>query len=332
MARCDCPPILEQAGESVLSRYFRGRFRRELNKMAKEFYITGDQSGRRIDRLLRTLWPNVPLGAIMKALRKGEVRLDAKKAAPDTRVEEGQFLQVPWDDDTRELPDIDAYRISIGEYKLETIYRDAYLWIINKQAGLLTQPDRKNGDSLITRVLSELNWTRNDFRPSTVQRLDRNTSGAIIVAMTGASLRHLSELIKNRKIRKIYRAVLSGEVLPSGEINLPLLKDPRENIVKVDEMGQEALTKFRRISLGKDISAVEAELVTGRPHQARAHFASLGNPILGDKKYGGDAGKARRPLLHAYKLVFPDDAQLPEGLRGKEFIAPLPKDMEEYFK
>lgn len=299
--------------------------------MSKEFYVTADQSGRRIDRLLRGMWPGVPLGAVMKAIRTGEVRLDARKVRPDTRVEEGQFLQVPWEDAMPDQRTADRdVRISVRN-SLETIYRDEYLWIINKPAGLLTQPDTKGGDSLITRVLTELAWTRSDFRPSTVQRLDRNTSGAVIVALTGLSLRHLSELIRERRIRKIYLAVVQGRTEESGEIDLPVLKDPSSNTVRIDPDGQKALTRYRSISYGNGWSGVEAELVTGRSHQARVHFAAVGHPIIGDIKYGGDVKKAKRPLLHAYSLVFPGDEGLPENIKNREFTAPLPKDMEEYF-
>lgn len=299
--------------------------------MSKEFYVTADQSGRRIDRLLRGMWPWVPLGAVMKAIRTGEVRLDARKVRPDTRVEEGQFLQVPWEDAMPDQRTADRdVRIPVRN-SLETIYRDEYLWIINKPAGLLTQPDTKGGDSLITRVLTELAWTRSDFRPSTVQRLDRNTSGAVIVALTGPSLRHLSELIRERRVRKIYLAVVQGRTEESGEIDLPVLKDPSSNTVRIDPDGQKALTRYRSISYGNGWSGVEAELVTGRSHQARVHFAAVGHPIIGDIKYGGDVKKAKRPLLHAYSLVFPDDEGLPENIKNREFTAPLPKDMEEYF-
>ena len=299
--------------------------------MSKEFYITSDQADRRIDRLLRNMWPQVPLGTLMKAIRTGEVRLDAKKVRPDTRVEEGQFLQVPWNDDMPAERNTKENTSSIRHERLETIYKDDYLWIINKPAGLLTQPDIKNGDSLITRVLEELKWTRTDFRPSTVQRLDRNTSGAVIVALTGPSLRYLSELIRERKIKKIYRAVVAGDIIESGNIDFPLLKDQDGNTVKVDESGQSALTRYRKISSFKKISTVEAELVTGRPHQARVHFAAIGHPIIGDRKYGGNTGRAKRPLLHAYSVTLPDDIGLPEAIRGKEFKASLPGDMEEYF-
>ena len=211
---------------------------------------------------------------------------------------------------------------------LETLYKDDFAWIVNKPAGLLTQPDERGGDSLITRALAELGWSRSDYRPATVQRLDRNTSGAVIIALTGRAQRTLAELVRERKIRKIYRAVVEGEAPEKGKIDLPLLKDARTNTVRPDEGGQRALTLYRRIALCGSRSVVEAELVTGRPHQARAHLAAIGHPIAGDAKYGGKMGK--RPLLHARLVIFPDDAALPAALRGARIEAPLPDDMKKY--
>ena len=297
--------------------------------MGKGFHITKDQAGRRVDRLLRALWPQVPMGAVMKALRTGEVRLDAKKTKPDARLAEGQYLQVPWDDEQPARAAAAAENCAKFP-PLATVYRDDYVWIVNKPAGLLTQPDEKGGDSLITRVLAELDWTRTDFHPSTVQRLDRNTSGVLLAALTGEAQRHLSELIRERRIRKIYRAVTEGETPDSGEIDLPLLKDQQSNMVKVDRAGQRALSRYKRIGGGEGWSAVEIELVTGRPHQARAHLAAIGHPLFGDFKYG-QGGGAKRPLLHAYSVTFPDDAELPADIRGRTFTAPLPEDMKKYF-
>ncbi len=298
--------------------------------MGKEFYVTDDQAGRRLDRLLRTMWPQVPLGAIMKALRKGDVRLDAKKAAPDTRVESGQFLQVPWDDASHIMVAAEQSAVTDSE-SIETIYKDEYVWIVNKPAGLLTQPDTKNGDSLITRALVELNWSRSDFHPSTVQRLDRNTSGIVLIALTGASQRYLSELIRERKVKKIYRAVVLGDIKENGEIDIPLIKDQESNIVKPAKNGQSALTKYKKLGGNGRISTVEVELVTGRSHQARVHLSAIGHAILGDQKYGGESKKEKRPLLHAYSVTFPEDVKLPENLRGSTFTAQLPNDMKEFF-
>jgi len=298
--------------------------------MAKEFRITDDHEGRRVDRFLRSRFPEVPLGAIMKALRTGEVRLDAKRALPDTRLKCGQLLQTPWEDvaaaavfGQERLP----VRLPLG-----TIYKDDYAWIVNKPAGLLTQPDVKGGDSLITRALCQLNWSRNDFRPATVQRLDRNTSGVVVIAMNGKSQRYLSQLIRERKIRKTYWAIVEGEVPKSGGIDLPLLKCPEKNIVVVSKKGQKALTLYKQIKRYERASLVELELITGRPHQARVHMAAIGCPILGDVKYGGLAKKAERQLLHARSVEFPDDPALPCGISGRIFTAALPEDMEKFLK
>lgn len=295
--------------------------------MAKEFRVTADNADRRIDRFLRSHYPHIPLSAIMKALRTGAVRLDAKKAAPETRLAEGQLLQTPWDSEA--LP---AAAVPEGLPPLDTIYRDGYAWIVNKPAGLLTQPDVKGGDSLIIRALAELRWDRSDFRPATVQRLDRNTSGALIIAMSGVAQRHMSELIRARMIKKIYWAVVRGEPCESGRIDLPLLKSSDTNRVAVSEEGQPALTLYRKISGVGGTSFVELELVTGRPHQARAHMAAIGSPILGDVKYGGSYAGVKRPLLHARSVGFPAGESLPPGISGRRFTAEPPQDMLEYLK
>lgn len=296
--------------------------------MAKEFHISEDHAGRRIDRFLRARYPEVPLGAIMKALRDGTVRLDAKRAKPDTRLQAGQFLQVPWSDEFTAAPA--AGGSAVKWPPLDTIYRDDYVWIVNKPAGLLTQPNVKGGDSLITRALAELKPS-GDFRPATVQRLDRNTSGIVLIALCGRAQRYLSELIRERRLRKIYWAAVRGDIPENGRVDMPLLKDPETNVVSVSDRGQPSLTMYRRIKRGEWYSLTELELVTGRPHQARVHMSELGHPILGDVKYGGMAKGIKRPLLHARSVIFPDDAALSPGIRNRAFSAELPHDMKEFF-
>lgn len=297
--------------------------------MGAELVISADNEGRRVDRVLRTLWPQVPLGAIMKAIRTGCVRLDGKKTRAEARLEKGQRLYVPWEEQAGAPERRSADEACIKKPPLETLYRDDYLWVVNKPAGLLTQPDVKGGDSLITRALAELGWSRGDYRPATVQRLDRNTTGAVIIALTGAAQRRLAELIRERRIRKLYHAVVEGVTDESGRVNLPLLKDSAANIVRPDKDGQTALTLYRRLAAAGTLSVVEAELVTGRPHQARVHLAAIGHPIVGDAKYGSGRG-AKRPLLHARTIIFPADAGLPAALRGAAVTAPLPADMKKY--
>ncbi len=295
--------------------------------MRRELVISADHEVRRVDSVLRAIWPGVPLGAIMKAIRTGEVRLDGRRTRGEVRLSEGQRLAVPWEDGAKEVPRT-PQKVSARTGFLETLYRDEFAWIVNKPAGLLTQPDERGGDSLITRALSELGWDRIDYRPATVQRLDRNTSGAVTIALTGRAQRVLAGLVRERKIKKIYLAVVEGVTEESGRIAMPLLKDARTNTVRIDEHGQPALTLYRRITVFGGRSVVEAELVTGRPHQARAHLSAIGHPIAGDAKYGGKG--AKRPLLHARRVKFPDVPELPPALRGRAIEAPVPRDMKKY--
>ena len=182
---------------------------------------------------------------------------------------------------------------------------------------------------MITRALAELRWKRADYRPATVQRLDRNTSGAVIIALTGGAQRKLAELIRLHMIRKIYHAVVEGDAPESGRIDKPLLKDPQTNIVRADPAGQRAETLFKKICGAGGRSVVEAELITGRTHQIRAHLLSAGFPLIGDPKYGDPKINAEMKkryglstqLLHAYKL----------DIQGITVTAKLP-DMFEKMK
>ena len=287
------------------------------------FTVTADQDGRRLDRVLRGLYRGVSLGAIMAAIRRGSVRVNGARSGGDARLAAGDVVAVPWaapeapfcggriwdDDDERELP---------------TLFRDEDVWILEKPAGLLSQPDRNSGDSVITRVWSYLSWTRTDFRPTLVHRLDRGASGAIIAALAGPVLRELSELIREGMIKKTYRAVVSGVPPEAGEIDLPLLKSESGNMVAVDARGRRSVTRYRTLRSDGLSALVEMNLVTGRPHQARVHMSSIGHPIMGDAKYGGRP--AGRLFLHAYSLSFPDAHGLPQDLRNNVVTSRMPRE------
>jgi 23S rRNA pseudouridine955/2504/2580 synthase len=210
---------------------------------------------------------------------------------------------------------------------LPTLFRNGDLWCVDKPAGLLSQPDRAGGDSVVTRAWAELRWDRRDFRPALIGRLDRNVSGVSAVAMNAPALRALSEAARGSLIGKIYVAVVSGIAPDEGEISLPLVKDSGENFVRAalpGEKGMNATTRFRLLESRGKTSLVEVELVTGRPHQARIHLASAGHPILGDAKYGSRARQSRL-MLHAHRMSFPDIQELPASLRGLAVVSPVPQ-------
>ena len=300
------------------------------------FRVTRDQHDRRLDRVLRGLFRNVPLAAIMKSIRNGSVRVNGAKADVGLRLSEGGEVAHPWAAEIRGDaanwgPERTARR---GE--LVTLFRNDCLWCVEKPAGLLAQPDKAGGDSLITRAWSQLRWERSDFRPALIGRLDRNVSGAEAIALNAPALRMMSESMRSGKIKKIYKAVVLGAAPLEGEISLPLLKDGRENLVRpasLEEGGRSALTRFRMLSSNGKYSLIEVELVTGRPHQASAHLASIGHPIAGDLKYGrGDA--ARRPgrlFLHACSLTFQGLPSLFGGMEKLVVESPVPEEFSVPF-
>ena len=300
--------------------------------MKHSFTVSSDQADRRFDRVLRGLYPEVPLGAIMRAIRKGEARIDGRKTGLDHRLYQGEVVSVPWPLG----PEGESHdRVPTDETprgKLPVLFRSRDLLCVDKPAGLLSQPDRANGDSLITRVWRELSWSRNDFRPATISRLDRNVSGVVAVALNAPVLRLLSSLMREGAIRKKYVAIVSGDPPDEGEIDLPLLKDGGRNIVAVDRSGQASRTRYRTLRRYDGRSLVELELITGRPHQARVHLAAIGHPILGDAKYGkgGERGWKSRLFLHAISLSFPNSADLPDDLGCTIIDTPLPQEFTNF--
>jgi 23S rRNA pseudouridine955/2504/2580 synthase len=293
------------------------------------FKASPDQADRRLDRVLRGLFRNVPLGAIMKGIRDGSIRLNGKRTSGDTRLVEGDSVVTPW-----------AFDIPSGgrraadpaqSKKIVTLFKNDDLWCVEKPAGLLSQPDKAGGDSLITRAWKNLGWNRRDFRPALIGRLDRNVSGVEAIAMNAPALRGMSEATRAGRIGKIYVAMVHGDAPDEGEIDVPLSKDEGRNIVRAAPAGngRDALTRFRKLSGNGKYSTLELTLVTGRPHQARAHMASIGYPIAGDMKYGElRVHKAGRLMLHAHKISFPKGPELPESLWGLEVISPIPLEFE----
>jgi 23S rRNA pseudouridine955/2504/2580 synthase len=264
----------------------------------------------------------------MRSIRKGEVRLDALRAKDaGMRVRSGQELYVPWEEPHRdETPPRHWGAVPV-------LWRGENVVVLDKPADLLVQPDVKGGDSVVTRVWSMFGSGGLGFSPAAVHRLDRNTTGALVVALSGEALRELERLFKERLVAKRYLAIVAGALSEKGLIDAPLLKDETNNIVRVGG-GKTARTRYKRLSTDGELSLASIELLTGRTHQARVHMAHIGCPILGDRKYGNIEinrrrhAEAKRPLLHAYELGFPRELSGPLlELAGKTFTAKLPRDM-----
>ncbi len=268
--------------------------------------VTGDEAGLRLDRWFQRHFPELSHGALQKLLRTGQVRLDGKRVEGKDRVEPGQTVRLPpgvtVSSPAKERPavsDRDA-----AEIQKLVIHRDDQVIAINKPPGLAVQ----GGSGTERHVDGMLDALRFGYeeRPRLVHRLDKDTSGLLLVARTGQAAKRLAESFRDRETEKLYWAVVVGiPPLPEGAIDLPLAKRPgardRETMQVDHEEGQKALTHFRELDrAGKRAALLALWPRTGRTHQLRVHCAEIGCPILGDRKYGGgEASLCRIPRAKA---------------------------------
>ena len=306
------------------------------------------EAGQRADSFLKKVFPSAPLSFFYKALRNGVIKAGKRKLAPDDRLVQGEDLRCFLPDGVfetfarRKTPD---RAVPEGEGLPDewVLFEDASLMAVDKPAGLNVHPGDHATDevSLIQRVQDRLRgkFDRPGFRPSLGHRLDRETSGVVLVGKDPKSLASLTESFRGRDAQKEYLAAVSG--VPdgkSGEIDAPLLRVDEaqdEAKVRVDRSGKPALTEWTLVAASPDgkWSLLSCRPKTGHTHQIRVHLKHLGHPIVGDKSYGGrDANAAarklgvRRQLLHAKSLTVPHPAT------GKPFRvnAPLPKDFRSF--
>jgi len=286
--------------------------------------VSGDEAGLRLDRWFQRHFPELSHGALQKLLRTGRVRLDGKRVEGKDRVEPGQTVRLPPGvtaapvPSSKDKPKAAKPRLSerdAQEIQSLVIHRDDWVIALNKPSGLAVQGG-SGTERHVDGMLDGLRFGREE-RPRLVHRLDKDTSGLLLIARTGQSAKRLSESFRDRETEKLYWAVVVG-VPPKmeGAIDLPLAKRPgardRETMQVDHEEGQKALTHFRVMDRASDRAALLALWPrTGRTHQLRVHCAEIGCPILGDRKYGGEeallsaVADSRRLHLHARRLTLP---------------------------
>jgi RluA family pseudouridine synthase len=279
--------------------------------------VTPSESGKRLHRYVRILMPNYPLGQIYKMIEQGKVRVNGKRKKDNYELSAGDELTIMVDEET--------YRQSAGEEKklkfigvktnIDVVYEDDALLIVNKPAGLLTHPDQmEQKDTLITMVHAYL--YRKDqldsqlFLPAAANRLDRNTSGLVLVGKTAGMLHQLNQWVQKRQIGKYYVTLVQGKLTGKGTIDAALSRDMKSNRTRVSDSdtAKEAVTHYEALTSANGYTLVEVDLESGRTHQIRSHFQSIGHPVLGDVKYGGRPYEGvNHQLLHAWKITLPDE-------------------------
>lgn len=296
--------------------------------VATEFEVAEGDAGQRLDRYLRKVLPTVPLSHIFQLVRKGRVRVDGARAEGSLRLAGGAKISLGVKAGELQTAVPAREGASSLRDKVGVIYEDDELLVLDKPAGMAVHPGTGTppGTTLIERVWQDLGASDSVFQPALAHRLDRGTSGVVVVAKTRRALLEVQDCIREGIASKEYLALVEGVPnKPSGVVKARLERvDSRSGGAKslVSDEGVEAETHWKTSERFRSHALLQVKILTGRMHQIRAHLASIGHPIVSDDRYGtAPLPGLKRPFLHAARIV------LPLHGRRKTFEAPLPPDL-----
>ena len=315
----------------------------------KEFIIGKNDAGQRLDRFLAKSVPLLPASLAQKYIRIKRIKLNGGRAERDSRLQTGDVLQLYINDEFFETPRADNAFLTVAAPKLNIVYEDDEILLVDKRPGLAVHPHdgAEYGRTLIDHIQAYLYQKRqwrpreeNSFTPALCNRIDRNTGGIVIAAKTAEALRVMNQKIKDRELDKRYLAIIEGTPKrKEGSLTGYLFKDAKKNRVFVTDTPQpgskSCRTDYKVLASKNGLSLVECKLITGRTHQIRALFAHAGHPLLGDGKYGKLNKNFDRSYqaLYSYKLSFDftTDAGGLNYLNGKQFRVEEVDFVKAYF-
>jgi len=310
----------------------------------KTIWAEEDVSKMRLDVFVAKQFPKYSRAHIQRAIRAHEIVLNGKAIKPHARIKPGDEIKVKISEDSPVLPVAENLKIPV-------VFENKEYVVINKPAGIQVHPSK----GIISGTV--VNWLLHrypeiqkvgettkgnapaDMRPGVVHRLDKNTSGVMVIAKTQRAFRYFKKLFQKRLVEKAYVAVVRGVVSQDeGTISFPIARSRRSPTKQAAYTGsiipssaRDALTHYRTVKRYKEVSVLEVSPKTGRMHQIRVHCAAIGHPVLGDTTYGSKrtrgANEPKRQLLHAKKISFVD----PSGEK-KVFLAPLPSDIKLFIR
>lgn len=293
----------------------------------KIYIINKELAGNRVDKVLPVLDKNLTRVMSQKLIEQGNVKINSKNIKTSYKVNENDKVEV-------EIPEVKEVSIEAQDIPVEVLYEDNDIIVVNKPKGLVVHPANGNPDGTLVNALMKickgtLSGIGGEIRPGIVHRLDKDTSGVLIVAKNDKAHLALCEQIKNREVKKTYLALTRGIIKENeATINMPIGRSTIDRKkMAVVKTGKEAITHFKVLERFKENTLLEINLETGRTHQIRVHLSQIGYPIVGDMVYSNGKNKfgVQGQMLHAWKIKF----MHPITGKEMEIEAPLPQYFED---
>jgi 23S rRNA pseudouridine1911/1915/1917 synthase len=288
-----------------------------------DYRFTVTEPGTRLDKFVSEKCPEISRTRAHHLITEGHVRVNAHPARPALKLEPGNVVEV-------NVPPPAPSTLQAEDIPLEIVFEDRDLMVVNKPAGMTVHPAPGHpGQTLANAILAHLPNLKDveSHRPGIVHRLDKDTSGLIIVAKNEPAHMNLAEQFKSRAVRKVYLALVEGHLTPvEGSVDAGIGRDPHHRQrMAITTRGREAQTDYKVLRYIDNYSLLELRPRTGRTHQIRVHLSAIGFPVVGDSLYGRESHLVSRQFLHAHKLGF----KLPSSGQNVEFESQLPADLQD---